>query len=88
MVSRHQLYEVIETAEHIYLVMEYASGGELFDYIVRKGRLAEGEACDLFHQLIDGIHYLHQIGVVHRSVRLTVDLPEERTSLMHHIAGT
>jgi 5'-AMP-activated protein kinase catalytic alpha subunit len=35
--------------------MEYASGGELFDYIVSKDRLSEKEACKFYMQIIDGI---------------------------------
>ena len=40
-----QLFEIIETERQLYLIMEYASGGELFDYIVSKGRVREPEAC-------------------------------------------
>ena len=36
-----KLYEIIENKERIYLIMEYASGGELFDFIVSKDRLSE-----------------------------------------------
>lgn len=43
-----QLYEIIETQKQLYLIMEYASGGELFDYIVAKGRVREPEACRFF----------------------------------------
>lgn len=43
-----QLYEIIETPKQLYLIMEYASGGELFDYIVAKGRLKEKEACKFY----------------------------------------
>ena len=39
-----QLFEIIETSYAIYMIMEYAEGGELFDYIVNKGRLTEKEA--------------------------------------------
>ena len=39
-----ELYEIIETEEYIYLIMEYASGGELFDYIVSKNKLSERES--------------------------------------------
>lgn len=39
-----KLYEIIETKSNIYLMMEYASGGELFDYIVSKDRLSERES--------------------------------------------
>lgn len=40
-----QLYEIIETARQLYLIMEYANGGELFDYIVAKKRVREADAC-------------------------------------------
>ena len=43
-----QLFEIIETERQLYLIMEYASGGELFDYIVSKGRVREPEACRFF----------------------------------------
>jgi 5'-AMP-activated protein kinase, catalytic alpha subunit len=44
-----QLYEIIETSKQLFLIMEYASGGELFDYIVKKRRLQDSEACRFFH---------------------------------------
>lgn len=40
-----QLYEIIETQKKLYLIMEYAQGGELFDYIVQVQRVKEKEAC-------------------------------------------
>ena len=43
-----QLYEIIETPKQLYLIMEYASGGELFDHIVTSTRLKEKEACKYF----------------------------------------
>jgi 5'-AMP-activated protein kinase, catalytic alpha subunit len=43
-----KLYEIIENEDRIYLIMEYASGGELFEYIVSKDRLAEKEACLIY----------------------------------------
>jgi len=43
-----QLYEIIETPKQLYLIMEYASGGELFDYIVSNTKLREKEACKYF----------------------------------------
>ena len=54
-----KLFEIVETPDKIYLIMEYASGGELFDYIVSKERLEEREACRLYMQIIDSIEYLH-----------------------------
>ena len=54
-----KLYEIVENIDKIYVIMEYASGGELFDYIVSKERLSEKEACLLYMQIIKGVTYLH-----------------------------
>lgn len=51
------------------MIMEYASGGELFDYIVAKGRVPEPEACRFFQEIIDGVDYLHSMNVVHRDLK-------------------
>lgn len=52
-----RLYEVIETPADIYMVMEYVKSGELFDYIVEKGRLQEDEARRFFQQVLILIIY-------------------------------
>ena len=49
--------------------MEYASGGELFDYIVAHNRVKEPEACKFFQQIIDGVEYIHRLNVVHRDLK-------------------
>lgn len=49
--------------------MEYASGGELFEYIVANNRVKEKEACKFFRQIIAGIEYIHKLGVVHRDLK-------------------
>ena len=49
--------------------MEYAPGGDLFEYIVKNSRLSEKEACRLYHQLISGIEYLHIQHVAHRNLK-------------------
>ena len=64
-----RLYEIIETSKQLYLIMEYASGGELFDYIVARSRLKESQACIFLQQLLSGIEYLHTIKVVHRDLK-------------------
>ena len=64
-----QLYEVIETNEFILLVLEYACGGELFDFIVARSRLSEEQACEYFHQILDAVEYIHQFKVVHRDLK-------------------
>ncbi|KAJ1656576.1 hypothetical protein IWQ61_003870 [Dispira simplex] len=65
-----QLYEILETDRYIGIVMEYASGGELFDYILAHRFLREKEACRLFAQLISGVDYLHKSHIVHRDLKL------------------
>ncbi|KAL3374915.1 hypothetical protein AABB24_006413 [Solanum stoloniferum] len=64
-----RLYEVIETPTDIYVVMEYVKSGELFDYIVEKGRLQEDEARKIFQQIIAGVEYCHKNMVVHRDLK-------------------
>jgi 5'-AMP-activated protein kinase catalytic alpha subunit len=64
-----RLYEVIETPSDIYVVMEYVKAGELFDYIVEKGRLQEDEARKFFQQIICGVEYCHRNMVVHRDLK-------------------
>ena len=49
--------------------MEYACGGELFDYIVRKDRLSEKEAVKFYQQIISGIEFLHSKGIAHRDLK-------------------
>lgn len=64
-----RLYEVIETATDVYVVTEYSSGGELFDYIVESGRLSEGEARRFFQQIISGVEYCHKHMIAHRDLK-------------------
>lgn len=64
-----QLYEIIETPKKLYLIMEYASGGELFDYIVKHQRIQEKEACLFFQQLLSGIEYVSRLNIVHRDLK-------------------
>lgn len=64
-----RLYEVIETSTDVYVVTEYSSGGELFDYIVERGRLAEIEARRFFQQIISGVEYCHKHMIAHRDLK-------------------
>ncbi|KDD75259.1 protein kinase, partial [Helicosporidium sp. ATCC 50920] len=64
-----RLYEVVETNSDIYVIMEYVRSGELFDYIVEKGRLVEDEARHFFQQIVSGVEYCHRNMVVHRDLK-------------------
>ncbi|KAK7033023.1 Non-specific serine/threonine protein kinase [Favolaschia claudopus] len=55
-----RLYDVIETDKYIGIIIEYASGGELFDHILAHRYLREKDASKLFSQLISGVWYIHQ----------------------------
>ncbi|OTA90506.1 hypothetical protein M434DRAFT_22912 [Hypoxylon sp. CO27-5] len=63
-----KLYTVIKTPAEIIMVLEYA-GGELFDYIVKHGRLPEDQARKFFQQMICAVEYCHRHKVVHRDLK-------------------
>lgn len=65
-----RLYDVIETDKYIGIILEYASGGELFDHILAHRYLKEKDAAKLFSQLISGVWYIHQKKIVHRDLKL------------------
>lgn len=72
-------YQVISTPTDIFMIMEYVSGGELFDYIVKHGKLKEYEARRFFQQIISGVDYCHRHMIVHR------DLKPENLLLDHNL---
>ncbi|XP_034233875.1 serine/threonine-protein kinase SIK3-like isoform X2 [Thrips palmi] len=64
-----RLYQVMETEKMIYLVTEYARGGEIFDYLVGQGKMDETEARRIFHQIVEAVNYCHSHNVVHRDLK-------------------
>ncbi|ESO00628.1 hypothetical protein HELRODRAFT_131017, partial [Helobdella robusta] len=64
-----RLYQVMQTEKLIYLVTEYASGGEIFDHIVAHGRMNEKEARKKFKQIVSAVSYCHKMNVVHRDLK-------------------
>ncbi|XP_072305912.1 NUAK family SNF1-like kinase 1 [Eucyclogobius newberryi] len=65
-----RFHEVFESRDKIVIVMEYASKGELYDYIQERRRLPETEARTIFRQITSAVHFLHKNGVVHRDLKL------------------
>ncbi|KAG8518084.1 NUAK family SNF1-like kinase 2 [Galemys pyrenaicus] len=64
------IHEVFENRSKMVIVMEYASRGDLYDYINARPRLDEREARHFFRQIVSAVHYCHRNGVVHRDLKL------------------
>ncbi|XP_052253636.1 serine/threonine-protein kinase SIK3-like isoform X3 [Dreissena polymorpha] len=64
-----RLYQVMESGRMLYLVTEYASGGEIFDHLVAHGRMNEKEARKKFKQIVAAVSYCHCRHVVHRDLK-------------------
>jgi len=62
--NRGELYVLLKVSPNgRYLVLEYIEGGELFDYLVKKGKLEEAEAAKYFRQIIAGVSYCHRFNI-------------------------
>ena len=64
-----KVYQIFEDNNNYFIIMEYCEGGELFNYIVKKGRLSEQEASFFFYQIINGIEYIFSKGIAHRDLK-------------------
>jgi MAP/microtubule affinity-regulating kinase len=64
-----KLYEVIETEKTLYLVMEYINNGEVFEYLVKNGRMKENVARQKFRQIVSAVQYLHSKNIIHRDLK-------------------
>jgi 5'-AMP-activated protein kinase catalytic alpha subunit len=60
---------MIENENYLYLIMEYCSGGELFQHISNNEKIKELEAVTFYQQIISGIEYIHKLGIVHRDLK-------------------
>lgn len=63
------LIDVFEIETHLFLVMEFVHGLELFEFLVRRGALPPNEALAFFHQIICGLEYCHRRLIVHRDLK-------------------
>uniref|UniRef100_A0A9J2PKR1 Protein kinase domain-containing protein n=1 Tax=Ascaris lumbricoides TaxID=6252 RepID=A0A9J2PKR1_ASCLU len=64
-----QLLDTYDEKQHVYLVMELVTGGELFDRIVAKGSYTERDASILMRQVLEAVDFMHKNGVVHRDLK-------------------
>lgn len=76
-----RLIEIIDTDQAYCVVTEYAAGGELLDYVVAHGRLAESDARRFMRQLASAVAHLHSCGVVHRDLKVENLLLDEHLNL-------
>ncbi|RDY00436.1 CBL-interacting protein kinase 24, partial [Mucuna pruriens] len=64
-----RLHEVFASQTKIYIILEFAMGGELYDKVVQQGKLSENESRRYFQQLIDAVDHCHRKGVYHRDLK-------------------
>ena len=64
-----KLYSIYESEEQIYLVMEYLSGGELFEHIQNCSSFSEKEAIEIMRNILEAIAYIHSKGIIHRDIK-------------------
>jgi MAP/microtubule affinity-regulating kinase len=64
-----KLYEVIDTPDELYLIMEYVKGGEIFDYLVAHGRMREDVAKKHFRQIVAAVDHCHKLKIIHRDLK-------------------
>ncbi|KAM4652763.1 NUAK family SNF1-like kinase 1 [Discoglossus pictus] len=76
-----QVFEVFESRDKIVIVMEYASNGELYDFINNKQQIPESEARDVFRQIVSAVHYCHKNGIVHRDIKLENILLDDKLNV-------
>ncbi|TMS37184.1 hypothetical protein L596_004164 [Steinernema carpocapsae] len=75
------LFDVYENKKYLYLLLEHVSGGELFDYLVRKGRLMAKEARKFFRQIISALDFCHAHNICHRDLKPENLLLDERNNI-------
>ncbi len=76
-----QLYEILETPQHYFIIMEYCEGGDLLEYILHKTRLSEQESQKIFRQLINTLFYLHSQKISHRDIKIDNMLLDKNKNL-------
>ena len=65
-----KILELFEDKEYILIIMEYINGGNLFSFLKKHRKVSEKTAKLLYRQIILGIKYMHEQGIVHRDIKL------------------
>ncbi|XP_026032230.1 serine/threonine-protein kinase BRSK2 isoform X4 [Astatotilapia calliptera] len=76
-----KLHDVYENKKYLYLVLEHVSGGELFDYLVKKGRLTPKEARKFFRQIMSALDFCHSHSICHRDLKPENLLLDEKNNI-------
>uniref|UniRef100_A0A673CRQ3 Si:ch211-27e6.1 n=1 Tax=Sphaeramia orbicularis TaxID=375764 RepID=A0A673CRQ3_9TELE len=67
---RHvNVIQLIQFPQQVYMVLELATGGELLDRVVSRGRFTEQDATRALHMVLAGMGYLHHLGITHRDLK-------------------
>lgn len=64
-----KLYDIFESEESVYMVVDYLHGGELFDKLKGKGNYSEADASKLIKKLLEAVSYFHQKNIIHRDLK-------------------
>lgn len=76
-----KVFEYFEDSFNFYIVMEYCSGGDLFDEIEKIGRFSEENAAKIMHQIFSALFYMHSRNIIHRDIKLENVLITDLNSL-------
>jgi serine/threonine protein kinase len=75
-------YQVIDSEEECYIVMQYASGGEMMEYMAVKNYLPEKDAKRFFAQLVSALEHIHAANIVHRDLKLENLLLDDKNNIL------
>jgi serine/threonine protein kinase len=74
-----RLYYVYRTQTHTYLVTELCKGGDLLGFMTKKGRFDEDAAAVIMGEVLEGLRYLLQMGIIHRDIKPANILRSDKT---------